>query len=397
MRPETRQMRFALRADEIDWSEAVKWSTPDLSRRAQLWIRKPGGRRLQASPVVRLLFIKPKHIGDALLLTPTLVAVKARYPEAVIWVLVRRGTESILAGCTAIDRVVTTASVETKGWRLVALYGDLQLVCKLRRQRFDYAFELSDSDRGRWLAWWSGARQRVATRCHTQMNWIARRAITRFSDADWLHAHRVEKDFALVTEALPLSLPVPPLAFNRERMAEWSPAAAVGEFAVLHPGTRWGRKRWPLERWIALGKLLQARRLALVISSGPDAEEREIARLLQQALGPTVLNTDGQASWAQVAGLLGRARLFVGVDTAAMHLAAACQCPTVALFGPSVVHFWRPWQVAHRVVLAEAARAAEQEPDYLTRVAALSTEAVTVADVQAACGELLTAHAAGLR
>lgn len=346
---------------------------------------------------MRLLFIKPKHIGDALLLTPTLVAVKARYPEAVIWVLVRRGTESILEGCPAIDRVVTTAAAEAEGRRLSALFDELKLVRELRRQRFDYAFELGDGDRGRWLAWLSGARERVATRCYTRMSWIARRAITRFSDTDWLHGHRVEKDFALVNEVLPLTQPVPPLAFSRERMTDWSPAAGLREFVVLHPGTRWWRKQWPAERWIELGRQLQSRSLALVISSGPDAQEREAARQLQAALGPAVLNTDGQTSWAQLAGLLGRARLFVGVDTAAMHLAAACQCPTVALFGPSVVHFWRPWRVAHRVVVAEAARAAQQEPDYLTRVAALSAEAVTLAEVQAACEELLTAHDAGPR
>ena len=80
---------------------------------------------------MRLLFLKPKHIGDALLLTPTLMAVKAGYPEAVIWVLVRRGTESILAGCPAIDRVVTTASAEAKGRRISALLDDLRLVREL--------------------------------------------------------------------------------------------------------------------------------------------------------------------------------------------------------------------------------------------------------------------------
>ena len=340
---------------------------------------------------MRLLFIKPKHIGDALLLTPTLMAVKARYPAAEIWVLVRQGTESILTGCPAIDRVVTTAAAEAKGRRKTALLDDLKLVRELRQQRFDYAFELSDGDRGRWLAWLSGARERAATRVYTRMNWIARRAITRFSDFDWLHSHRVEKDFALVHETLPLEAPVPPLAFSRERMVGWPPAATLREFAVLHPGTRWQRKRWPLDRWMELGRMLLARNLTLVISAGPDAEERENARQLQLQLGSAVLNTDGQTTWAQLAGLLGRARLFVGVDTAAMHLAAACQCPTVALFGPSVAHFWRPWQVAHRVVMSEAASLAQQAPDFLGRVPELATEAVPAAAVHAACVELLTA------
>lgn len=344
---------------------------------------------------MRLLFIKLKHIGDALLLTPTIAATKAAYPQAEIWVLVRRGTESILAGCPDIDQVLTTSAPEANKRKAFAWLDELRLLRRLREQRFDYAFELSDGDRGRWLAWFSGARERVATRFYVRRDWITRRAITRYSDTDWLQLHRVEKDFTLVNEVLPLSQPVPPLVFSPERRQPWLPAAAARDFVVLHPGTRWWRKQWPVERWIDLGRWFQTRKIPLLISSGPDANERETARQLQAALGPEVLNTDGQASWAQLADLLGRARLFVGVDTAAMHLAAACQCPTVALFGPSIVHFWRPWQVAHRVVQADDARAAQQETDYLTRVAALSAQAVKEADVRAACEELLKAHAAG--
>jgi heptosyltransferase-3 len=342
---------------------------------------------------VRLLFVKLKHIGDALLLTPTLAATKAAYPNAEIWVVVRRGTEGILAGCPHIDHVLTTSSPEADRRGVLTWLDELRMLRRLRQQSFDYAFELSDGDRGRWVSWLSGARERVATSFYVRTGWAARRAITRFSDTDWLQMHRVEKDFTLVNEVLPLGQPVPPLTFSRERMKPWPPAEALREFVVLHPGTRWARKRWPVERWIELGRWLQSRKVELVISCGPDANEREAAKQLQGALGPGVVNTDGQTSWAQLAGLLSRARLFVGVDTAAMHLAAACQCPTVALFGPSIVHFWRPWQVEHRLVVTEAARAAQQEPDYLSRVSALTVEPVKLADVQAACDELLAAAA----
>jgi heptosyltransferase-3 len=58
---------------------------------------------------MRLLFIKPKHIGDTLLLMPTLIAVRQAYPAAEIWLLVRRGCESILAGRREIDRLLLLA------------------------------------------------------------------------------------------------------------------------------------------------------------------------------------------------------------------------------------------------------------------------------------------------
>ena len=63
---------------------------------------------------MRFLFIKPQRIGDALILTPTLRAVKQAYPQAEIWVLIRRGSEGILAGCPEIDRILTMAGPDDR-------------------------------------------------------------------------------------------------------------------------------------------------------------------------------------------------------------------------------------------------------------------------------------------
>lgn len=338
---------------------------------------------------VRLLFIKLKHIGDALLLTPTLRAARAAYPTAEIWVIVRRGTEGILAGCPAIDRLLTAAPVDARQRTAGAWLREVRMALECRRQRFDHAFELGDGDRGRWLASLSGARMRTANVAGVPLHWWWRQWFNCPSRFPWLMSHAVEKDYFTVHDALPLPAAVPPLAFVRERTEAWAAVAGWPDFAVLHPGTRWVRKRWPVERWIGLGRSLQARGLALVISSGPDPEERATASELQRALGPGVVSTDGATSWAQLAGLLYQARLFVGVDTAAMHLAAACQCPTVGIFGPSVQHLWRPWQVPSRVVVAAEARQARQEPDYLARVARVAAEAVPLAEVVTAAEELL--------
>jgi heptosyltransferase-3 len=64
---------------------------------------------------MRILFTKLRHIGDNLLITPIVVATRLKYPDAEIWVAVRRGTEGILAGCPEIDHLVTTARPEEGG------------------------------------------------------------------------------------------------------------------------------------------------------------------------------------------------------------------------------------------------------------------------------------------
>ena len=297
---------------------------------------------------MKLLFVKLKHIGDALILTPTLAAVRQRHPDAEIWVVTRRGNEGILAGCGAINRVLTAAPPERKNRRPGDGGRDLRLALELRRQRFDYAFELTDGDRGRWLAGMSGAR--VRSDYSGRVNWFWRRVFNRFSHFDWSRCHSVERDYGLVNDVLPLGGAIPPMSFERGRVEAWEPAAGLRDFVVMHPATRWNRKRWDTENWIAVGKRLLERVSHVVVSSGPDEGEMKQAMEITTALGDRAIFTGGKLSWAQLAGLLHRARLMVVVDTGALHLAAACGCPTVGLYVPASAPYWRPWKVESRVV-----------------------------------------------
>lgn len=154
-----------------------------------------------------------------------------------------------------------------------------------------------------------------------------------------------------MNEFLPLGVKEPPpLVFDHARTDPCDLGMKLTDYVLIHPSTRWQRKRWPVEKWIETGRELLRRIPQLVISVGPNADEVQLGDTTATALGPQAVSTRGQLSWTQLAGLLYGAKLFVGVDTAAMHLAAACQCPTVALFGPSDGHVWRPWQVRHELV-----------------------------------------------
>jgi heptosyltransferase-3 len=301
---------------------------------------------------VKLLFIKLKHIGDALLLTPTLTAVRAAHPSAEIWVVVRRGSEGILAGCPAIDRVLVSAAPEKNKRHPFGWLDDFKLLRELRRQKFDHAFELTDGDRGRLLAAWSGAQFRCANGGGQRVPVFWRPWFNLLSKHDWRNEHQVEANFHLVDEFLPLGVrEPPPLVFDRAQAKPCDLGVQLANYVVVHPGTRWKRKRWPLEKWIETGKYLTRQGMQIVVSTGPDAEEIAFAEKLTAGIGHQTLTTAGRASWAQLAGLLYQAKLFVGVDTAAMHLAAACQCPTVAIFGDTVATHWHPWRVSHRLVL----------------------------------------------
>jgi len=337
---------------------------------------------------MKVLLIKLKNLGDALLLTPVVQGIKRRYPDSHIAVLVRSGTEGILSGCPGIEEVFTSAAPSEEA--RPGLLSDLRTLRNIRARHFDWAFELTDTSRGRWFALLGGARLRITTAHCWPMPWYFKRAFTAFSRQNWHLMHRVEKDYSLVSEFLTLAPDIPPLRFDAppgfdELVNETQP------YAVIHPVSRWKRKAWPIENWVKIGRSLQARGLHCIFSSGPASDEVELTDSIFRELGGRASTTRGQRMWPELARLIKQARLFVGLDTAAMHLAAACQCPVVALFGPSIEHHWHPWKSAYEIVSA-GGLLHRNYPDFLYDAEKRSMSDIQAVDVIAACDRMLAIH-----
>jgi heptosyltransferase III len=339
---------------------------------------------------MRILLIKPKHIGDSLILTPTIAAIKRAHPEAEIWVVLRRGCEAILAGCPDIARILTVAAVEKHERRAGDFWLGLRAVWQIYTTKFDFAFELGDGSRGRHLVRLTSYRRRYSVKPAARWGELAaQKAGCRISAFDWETCHRVEKDFYSVSEFLPLPLPIPPLIFDRNAMQVWESGRELMNFCVVQVGTRQGFNRWRREGWREVCRAMLERFENVVISCGPVAHEREEAAWLQRELGSRVISTDGSTTWAQLAWLLSRAKLYVGPSTAALHLAAACGCRVVALFGPTIEDHWHPWQVPYRIVTSRGYVPASDPVERYEQVRKRTMEEIAVADVVAACDALL--------
>ncbi len=300
---------------------------------------------------MRILVIKPKHIGDTLILTPTLTAIHQNYPSVRISVVVRQGCQKILLGCPAVERIFTVAAVDKNERKLNHLVSEITTWLSLLNTRFDYVFELGDGHRGRLLASSVSTSHRISVSPAEPLKSSSLKPFT-VSKLNWESLHRVEKDFFTVKEFLPLNNSTPPpLTFVRERTRPWPEAAQLSNFAVVQIGKRQASSRWPIERWIATCKALLSHLSHIVISSGPAPDEVAEAKSIQAELGNRILITQGRADWPQLADLLYRAKFYLGLDTAAMHLAAACGCPIVALFGPTRETHWRPWNRPDAIIL----------------------------------------------
>lgn len=316
---------------------------------------------------MKVLLVKLGHLGDTLLLTPTLRFLKQKFPDVRLDVMVRSGCEVVLRGNPDVTNLLPVGSPEranrslgkelresAAAFRVIACGG-----------RYDYAFDLSDSDRAKFWVAASRAHVRGFNDFPPLAGW-RRRLFTHFTRFEWAREHQVLRDFRTVADIIEPGAQPGPMRFEpqvdeaslRDKLP-W--LGDAGAFAVIHPTSRWAFKQWLPERWAAVADALAQRGLKVVFSCGPAARETELVNGILATARARHFTTGGQISLHELGWLLGRAKLFLGVDTVAMHLAAAMQAPTVALFGPSSEWSWHPWQCRHELVLGECPCKAKRE------------------------------------
>ena len=170
--------------------------------------------------------------------------------------------------------------------------------------------------------------------------------------------HRISDDVHEVERALDLAasagFPLPPGDDGRLaiRRAATRPAAATGDYVVVHPGASVPARAWAPELNAELVRALVAAGRRVVVTGAP--AERDLTAFVTGAAGDAVTDAGGRTSLAELAELLAAARCVVVGNTGPAHLAAAVGTPVVSLFAPTVpVVRWRPWRVAHELLYVD--------------------------------------------
>jgi heptosyltransferase-3 len=307
--------------------------------------------------IAHALIVMLRHHGDVLLASPVAAALKARAPRAEIDALVYDDTLPMLEGHPALTRVHAVGRDWKKEAFLSRLVLEKRLYSTLRTRRYDLIVHLTGQPRGAWLARALGARYSVAPAVPGgRAFWKG--SFTHFYPlARNGRRHKVEANLdALRRIGLQPGMEERRLQFVPGAAAEARVASLLAaenlsprEFIHIHPASRWSFKCWPADRNAELiDRLSPAHRV--VITAAPDpAEMSLIGEILSKTTSKPV-NLAGKLSIKELGALTASARLFVGVDSMPMHLAAAMGTPAVALFGPSGEQEWRPWRVAHRVI-----------------------------------------------
>ena len=307
--------------------------------------------------VKRALVIKLRHHGDVLLTSPVFNTLKTAIPDGEIDALVYADTLPMLEGHPAIAQLHGIVRGKKQGV-LDEIRTEWQLIRTLRQRRYDLVVHLTDHPRGGWM-----------TRLMTPRWAVAPKRAGRFWKSVFTHQfslprqanrHTVEKNLdalrrlGLHPRPEDKRLRMVPGAAAEARIAQLLEAQGVsGPFIHLHPASRWFFKCWPVTRMAELVDALAAAGHAIVMTGAPDRRERAMIDEIRARSAAGWTDLSGQLSLREMAALSARARLFVGVDSAPMHIAAAVGTPVVALFGPSGELEWAPWGGPHIVVSSE--------------------------------------------
>jgi ADP-heptose:LPS heptosyltransferase len=307
-----------------------------------------------------ILLLRLERVGDLLMTLDAIAAVRRAAPAAAIDLVVGEWNEALAKLVPGIDRVETMNA----GWLARGAAGPSPAAMARRawgwRARgYDVAINFEGDIRSNVLVGLSGARRRVGfgmaggramlTDCvpfdpsvHTRSN--ALRLVERAFD---LPSGSCEA-FRPAPNAVRLALPDEALARAAALLAGVADARTV---VVVHAGGGREIKQWNLDRFAAVANRLAASRDAAIVLSG-DAGDRALVDAVKADLAPTVRCADlsGRVDLVALAAVLSRANLLVTGDTGPMHLAAALDVPTVAVFGPSDPARWGPFSPRARVV-----------------------------------------------
>jgi heptosyltransferase III len=278
----------------------------------------------------RILVVALRRLGDVLLTTPLIRSLRHAWPDAAIETLAFADTAGILKGNPDLNGVVVMPPRPTMGQGLA-------LAARLWR-RYDLAISTQCGDRPTFFASIAG-RLRVGP---VESNFSGRLKHLAFHRSTPYEpgVHRVE-EILRFADLLGIAR-VPDLVAPHSADAS---GMTAGPYGVIHAAPMFRYKQWTKQGWRELAAALAARGLMVIATGSPGEAERRYLDELWGAASVPVRRVDGQLEWPQLAGLLSKARVYIGPDTSVTHLAAASGCPTVALFGPTDPRLWGPWPV----------------------------------------------------
>jgi heptosyltransferase-2 len=309
-------------------------------------------QKIDVGDVKRIIIRSTNWVGDAVLTTPAVRAVRKNFPDAEITILAKPWVAPIFYNNPHIDHVIHyEADGRHRGW-----LGKVRLVKALRKGKFDLAILFQNAFEAAILHYLAGVPNRLGYDTDNR-RFLLTHSIEMTPRLKQIH----EIDYYLgILQAVGLQLDGRDLTLRvtdqeRNRASDVLKKQHMetrDKLIGVSPGATYGSaKRWAPERYAALcDKIHESHGARIIIFGGP-GEERTGYRVVESMKHSSV-NLCGKTTLRETAALIERCRLFVTNDSGLMHVAAALSVPLVAIFGSTNPITTGPSSLKSRVVRA---------------------------------------------
>lgn len=295
------------------------------------------------SVIERILLIRLRSIGDAVLTTPSVTALRRFLPNARIDILLEDWVAPVLDGFEGVDNVITF----TPG----KIFERMHLSRALRKNKYDVVYNMHGGSTSAFFTAATGAGRRVGFghyRYKKTYNHLAIPALEFWGNEK---LHSAEQQLALLGWT---GVPVgdrPRASLNVTAEAEAGIEAKLktagvedgAALALFHPAAAFASKEWAAEKFAAVAGYLAGKGITAVAVAAP-GEETVLQNVKEKASVP--VHSFSDLTLPEITALARRAKLFVGNDSGIAHIAAAVETPCVVIFGPSNINHWRPYTSA---------------------------------------------------
>jgi lipopolysaccharide heptosyltransferase II len=278
-----------------------------------------------------------RYIGDVVLTTPVIRAVREHYPDAYIAYCAEKEASTLLRNNPHLDEIIPF------DFSKPTVIEQLRVAWQLRRRKFDVVVDFFSNPRTALLSYATGAPMRIGKDAKGRGR---------------LYTHSIRDDGRLKTAiqfhyqyVRPLG--VEPTSFATEifltederrearNYLKWQDLDLARPIVGIHPGATWPAKRWQWEKFAEAAYLIATQLNASVVLTQGPKEAELVEKISKWALGKVLVLP--VLPLRQLAAILAKCRVYVSNDCGAMHIAVAVSTPTIGIFGPGEENIWFPY------------------------------------------------------
>jgi len=296
---------------------------------------------------MKILIIKYRNIGDVLLSSSLISNLKFYFPNSLIDFALNKGSEDMILGNPNINKVIIYDRKYFKKLGYVKkIINEIKLIINIRKNHYDIVINLTEGERGATMALFSNAKNKLGFKVRKGILSIIP-VFDKLGD-DKKVQHAVDKDlqFLYLLGKKPI---------NKEISIYWTEGIEsevnkiikdndLNEYIHIHPVSRWMFKCWEDDRMAQVIDFFSIKKkYKVVITGSGEKNEKERIQNILDLCKSKPLNLTGSLSLKHLACLSSKSKLYFGVDSAPMHIAAATNSSVVSIMGASEASKWGPW------------------------------------------------------